>query len=72
MTADADCVIMKLAMPLYEYRRQTCGKGFELLRRMAEADSGAKCPDCDSEQTERQLSTFATGGCSTSSSGRFT
>jgi putative FmdB family regulatory protein len=59
-------------MPMYEYRCQTCGKSFELLRRMQDADSGAKCPDCDSEECERLLSTFATSGCGTSSSGRFT
>jgi putative FmdB family regulatory protein len=59
-------------MPLYEYRCRTCGKGFELLRRMSEADRDVQCPDCRSEEIERLLSTFATGGCATSGSGRFT
>jgi putative FmdB family regulatory protein len=59
-------------MPLYEYQCQTCGKSFELLRRMRDVDTGVKCPDCDSDEIERQLSTFATAGCGRSSSGRFT
>ena len=59
-------------MPLYEYRCQTCGKSFELLRRMSDADRDLECPDCRSLQVERLLSTFATGGCGTSASGRFT
>jgi len=59
-------------MPLYEYQCRDCGKSFELLRRMKEADSGVKCPACDSDEIERRLSTFATRGCGASSSGRFT
>jgi putative FmdB family regulatory protein len=59
-------------MPLYEYRCRTCGKGFELLRRMSEADRDLQCPDCRSEEIERLFSTFAAGGCATSGSGRFT
>ena len=59
-------------MPLYEYKCRTCGKSFELLRRMQDADGELKCPDCQSAEVERQLSTFATGGCATAGSGRFT
>jgi len=59
-------------MPLYEYRCRTCGKTFEMLRRMKDADQDLKCPDCLSEEVERLLSTFATTGCGTSNSGRFT
>jgi putative FmdB family regulatory protein len=59
-------------MPLYEYRCQTCGKSFEMLRRMSDADRDLQCPDCRSERIERLLSTFATGGCATPGSGRFT
>ncbi len=63
-------------MPLYEYRCRVCGKTFEQLRRMQDADRELECPECRSHQIERQLSTFATGGCSGvpsgSGSGRFT
>lgn len=60
-------------MPLYEYRCRTCGKIFEMLRRMQDADRDLKCPDCESKEVEREYSTFATtGGCTPSGSSRFT
>jgi len=59
-------------MPLYEYRCRTCGNKFEMLRRIQDADQYLKCPDCRSEEVDRQLSTFATRGCGQFSSGRFT
>ena len=59
-------------MPLYEYKCRTCGKSFEMLRRMQDADRDLKCPDCESMEVERQISTFATGGCGTTGGGRFT
>ncbi len=59
-------------MPMYEYRCRECGKRYEMLRRMSDADRDLKCPDCESEKVERLLSTFAAGGCSPSGAGRFT
>lgn len=60
-------------MPMYEYRCQDCGKMFEQLRRMQDADRDLNCPECGSRQVERQLSSFATGGCGPSGAGgRFT
>jgi putative FmdB family regulatory protein len=59
-------------MPLYEYRCRTCGKNFEILRRMSDADRDLQCPECRSEEIERLFSTFAAGGCAVSGSGRFT
>lgn len=60
-------------MPLYEYRCQKCGTSFEMLRRIQDADRDVECPQCKSEQVERLLSTFAAGGCVTSSrASRFT
>ena len=62
-------------MPLYEYRCQSCGKTFEMLRRISDADRDLRCPDCLSEEVERLLSTFASKAqtaCGPSSSGRFT
>ncbi len=57
---------------MYEYRCCGCGKKFEMLRRMSDADRDLECPECRSDKIERQLSTFATSGCGTSGSGRFT
>lgn len=59
-------------MPLYEYHCRQCGKSFELLRRMQEADRRLKCPHCGSTGVERQFSTFSAGGCSSAGSGKFT
>lgn len=57
-------------MPIYEYRCQECGKLFEMFRRFSDADSGVRCPDCESEQVRRVLSSFAASGCG--GGGRFT
>jgi hypothetical protein len=44
-----------------------------MLRRMQDADRDLKCPECESEEVERLLSTFAAGGgCKPTGSGRFT
>ena len=59
-------------MPMYEYRCRKCGKLFEMLRRMKDADRDLECPECLSEAVERLISTFAAGGCSPSGAGRFT
>lgn len=59
-------------MPLYEYRCRKCGKTFEMLWRMQDADSGLECPKCRSKKVERQFSTFSSGGCGGSGSGKFT
>ena len=58
-------------MPLYDYQCRACGKTFEMLRSFQDADSKLECPDCRSDNVERLLSLFATGGCSTSGSSRF-
>ena len=54
-------------MPLYEYVCTDCGHRFEVLQRIGEGSKGVRCPECDSEQVERQLSTFAAGAGSGSS-----
>jgi putative FmdB family regulatory protein len=43
-------------MPLYDFRCRACGATFEAR---APAGELARCPDCDSEDTERLLSPFA-------------
>lgn len=53
-------------MPMYEYRCQNCGRLYEQLRRMSEADQGLRCPHCESEDVQRQISACAVrggGGC---------
>jgi putative FmdB family regulatory protein len=64
--------VSESTMPLYEYQCLRCGKTFELLRRISDADADLQCPDCHSQQIERQFSTFSAGGCSSSPSGGFT
>ncbi len=50
-------------MPMYEYRCEQCGAGFEQLRRMQDADSDVRCPKCESGRVKRLFSAFATSGC---------
>ncbi len=60
-------------MPIYEYRCQECGRTYEQLRRMSEADKDLQCPACCSRKVERQVSSFSAGGCSAGGgNGRFT
>jgi putative FmdB family regulatory protein len=66
-------------MPIYEYRCEDCGRVFEMLRRYSDADSDLKCPTCESEDIQRQVSCFAassgsgasTGGCASGGGSRF-
>ncbi len=55
-------------MPIYEYKCDGCGKAYEQIRRMRDADNDLECPDCQSSSVKRQLSSFAThsGGASQS------
>jgi len=59
-------------MPLFEYKCGKCGAKFEKLVFGAAPDR-LVCPKCGAEEATRQLSTFATGGgsCSTSASSGF-
>lgn len=60
-------------MPLYEYQCRACGKTFEMLRRIKDADTDLECPDCHSVKVERMFSTFASGGgCGPAGSRGFT
>jgi putative FmdB family regulatory protein len=52
------------SMPLYEYQIGNCGKIFDMLRRIKDADTDLECPVRHSKKVERMLSTFAAGGCS--------
>ena len=57
-------------MPIYEFRCRTCGKVFEKLRPLSGDDREVQCPECESKEIERLLSTFATSGPSTGSGSR--
>ena len=46
-------------MPLYEYQCKKCGKKFEALVSLRNSDDPVKCPHCDSEKTDKLLSTFS-------------
>ncbi len=48
-------------MPMYEYSCGTCGQKTELIRRYAQRDEPASCPDCGAE-AKRGLSAFAVRG----------
>lgn len=49
-------------MPLYEYRCNTCGQVFEKMLRWSEADRSPACPHCESQDTSKKISTFASIG----------
>lgn len=57
-------------MPIYEYRCEHCGRKFEKLRKIVDADAELACPYCESDEVGRVLSSFATGGgCGPASAG---
>lgn len=59
-------------MPIYEYHCQACGKNFDAIRSMKDADTPILCKHCQSEQTRRMMSVFyaaSDGRSVTSSSG---
>jgi putative FmdB family regulatory protein len=45
-------------MPLYEYECKDCGKKFDMLRTMRDADAPVVCVRCESQRTKRLLSRF--------------
>ena len=67
-------------MPIYEYICLDCGKRFEQMRSIKEADSPIACQDCAGQHTSRALSVFFAssggravagggGGCASCSGG---
>ena len=45
-------------MPIYGFHCSNCDCVFELQRKIAERAEQAKCPDCGSEKTNRELGSF--------------
>lgn len=67
-------------MPVYEYECQECGRRFDALRSMSQADAPIACQGCESQNTSRALSVFfassggkiiagGNGGCGSCSGG---
>ena len=53
-------------MPLYEYHCNDCGEAFEKVVRFSEADIAPACPNCESTDTNKLISTIASFGISES------
>lgn len=56
-------------MPLFEFECENCGETFEELVRSSAAISEVLCPECESSQIHKKMSTFASrlaGGGSSS------
>jgi putative FmdB family regulatory protein len=49
-------------MPLYEYQCNGCGKEFEKMVRFSEASQNSVCPSCQSQDTTKKISSFASLG----------
>lgn len=55
-------------MPLYEYQCKSCSTVFEKMMRWSESDRSPLCPACQSTDTHKKITTFASlGGTSGSS-----
>ena len=48
-------------MPIFEYKCQKCGKKFEIFRSLSSHEP-VSCPNCDSKETTKLFSTFASVG----------
>lgn len=46
-------------MPIFEFVCQECGTSFEELLRSSSAVGDVICPDCESTQVIKQISSFA-------------
>lgn len=49
-------------MPVYEYKCNDCNSTFTVLQSIWANRKGAKCPQCGSTNTQRQISRFSAGG----------
>ena len=54
-------------MPIYEFVCQSCGNPFETLM-IGFSTEGVVCPECESENVKKKISSFAVKGSSPSSS----
>ena len=51
-------------MPLYVYRCETCNATFEKLVRFSQADETQVCPQCQSQDTHKQVTAAASRSAS--------
>ena len=60
-------------MPIYEYKCKVCEEEFQILCSIHDSDKKFKCPECGSDDTERELSVFgktgSAGSCAPATSG---
>jgi putative FmdB family regulatory protein len=49
-------------MPIYEYQCNECGKGFEKVVPFSESSHSQTCPTCQSQDTRKKISRFASFG----------
>jgi putative FmdB family regulatory protein len=55
-------------MPIYEYRCEECGEGFEMFVRSASRQAEPKCPRCGSRRVKKSVSLFGVGRTSSDAS----
>ncbi len=55
-------------MPLYEYRCKDCGTEFEKQLRFSEANQLPACPNCNSTQTRKKISSVVSFAASSDGS----
>jgi putative FmdB family regulatory protein len=48
-------------MPIYEYRCEKCGEGFELFVRSPSRQVEPTCPKCGSKKVAKSVSLFGVG-----------
>jgi putative FmdB family regulatory protein len=53
-------------MPIYEYRCETCGEGFEVLVRSISRQVSLACPRCGSQNVKKAVSLFGVSGATKS------
>ena len=56
-------------MPLYVYHCENCKQDFEKMVRFTEADKSQECPSCNSHDTRKRVTSFASSGYGSSSGG---
>jgi putative FmdB family regulatory protein len=55
-------------MPVYEYRCEACGEGFDLFVRSPSRQTDPVCPKCGSCRVKKAVSLFGVGGIGGSAS----
>lgn len=56
-------------MPIFEYKCKKCNSKFEVLHKSSLNLEEVSCPDCNSKENQKLLSTFSASGFSSGDSG---